>query len=167
MCLVTLKAVPHHITSLSSALSHPTHNSFYYNYLFAPLPPRVPMPFTPDNDLEFLFPEELVPQHIKDELPPELHVRQTSRHPLPRLFHFLIIHHSLSDSLMRPPARSHRRFAHWLRQTTRAGTSPCSACSRKLLMWVQRRGQLSSKRCAASPRRTTSSSSSRARPIRS
>ena len=33
------------------------------------------MPFTPDNDLDLLFPEELVPQHIKDELPPELHVR--------------------------------------------------------------------------------------------
>jgi hypothetical protein len=38
------------------------------------------MPFTPDSALELLFPEELVPWHIKDELPPELHVRQTSRH---------------------------------------------------------------------------------------
>jgi len=33
------------------------------------------MPFTPDTALDLLFPEELVPQHIKDELPPELHVR--------------------------------------------------------------------------------------------
>lgn len=33
------------------------------------------MPFTPDNDLELLFPEELVPWHIKQELPPELHIR--------------------------------------------------------------------------------------------
>lgn len=41
------------------------------------------MPFTPDNDLELLFPEEFVPQHIKGQLPPELHVRQTSRHLLP------------------------------------------------------------------------------------
>jgi hypothetical protein len=38
------------------------------------------MPFTPDSALEFLFPEELVPHHIKEQLPPELHVRQTSRH---------------------------------------------------------------------------------------
>ena len=43
------------------------------------------MPFTPDNALELLFPEELVPWHIKDQLPPELHVRQTSRHPPPLL----------------------------------------------------------------------------------
>jgi hypothetical protein len=35
------------------------------------------MPFTLDTDLDLLFPEELVPQHIKDELPPELHVRLT------------------------------------------------------------------------------------------
>jgi hypothetical protein len=41
------------------------------------------MPFTPDDALELLFPEELVPQHIKDQLPPELHVRQTSWHLLP------------------------------------------------------------------------------------
>jgi len=33
------------------------------------------MPLTPDSDLDLLFPEELVPQHIKVELPPELHVR--------------------------------------------------------------------------------------------
>ena len=33
------------------------------------------MPLTPDSDLDLLFPEELVPQHIKDEIPPELHVR--------------------------------------------------------------------------------------------
>jgi hypothetical protein len=33
------------------------------------------MPFTPDSDLDLLFPEELVPHHIKSELPPELHVR--------------------------------------------------------------------------------------------
>jgi len=33
------------------------------------------MPFTPDSDLDLLFPEELVPQHVKDELPPELHMR--------------------------------------------------------------------------------------------
>lgn len=33
------------------------------------------MPFTQDSDLDLLFPEELVPQHIKDELPSELHVR--------------------------------------------------------------------------------------------
>jgi hypothetical protein len=52
------------------------------------------MPFTPDSALEFLFPEELVPWHIKDQLPPELHVRQTSRHPLPSFFfiHFIIPH---------------------------------------------------------------------------
>jgi len=33
------------------------------------------MPFTPDEDLELLFPEELVPQHIKDQLPSDLHIR--------------------------------------------------------------------------------------------
>jgi len=33
------------------------------------------MPLTPDSELDLLFPEELVPQHIKDDLPPELHVR--------------------------------------------------------------------------------------------
>jgi hypothetical protein len=33
------------------------------------------MPFTPDSALDLLFPEGLIPQHIKDELPPELHVR--------------------------------------------------------------------------------------------
>ncbi|KAI0291977.1 glucosamine 6-phosphate N-acetyltransferase [Russula brevipes] len=33
------------------------------------------MPFTPDDALDLLFPEELVPQHVKDELPPELHIR--------------------------------------------------------------------------------------------
>ena len=36
------------------------------------------MPFTPDSALDLLFPEKLIPQHIKDELPPELHVRLTS-----------------------------------------------------------------------------------------
>jgi glucosamine-phosphate N-acetyltransferase len=36
------------------------------------------MPLTPDSALELLFPEEFVPQQIKDELPPELHVRPTS-----------------------------------------------------------------------------------------
>lgn len=36
------------------------------------------MPFTPDNDLDLLFPEELIPLHIKDQLPPELHVRLLS-----------------------------------------------------------------------------------------
>jgi hypothetical protein len=35
------------------------------------------MPFTPDSALDLLFTEELIPQHIKDELPPELHVRLT------------------------------------------------------------------------------------------
>jgi hypothetical protein len=40
------------------------------------------MPFTPDSDLDLLFPEELVPQHIKDELPPELHVRQPQFIPI-------------------------------------------------------------------------------------
>jgi len=33
------------------------------------------MPFTPDSALDLLFPEELIPQHIKDQLPPELHIR--------------------------------------------------------------------------------------------
>jgi len=33
------------------------------------------MPFTPDEDHELLFPEELVPQHIKDQLPSDLHIR--------------------------------------------------------------------------------------------
>jgi len=33
------------------------------------------MPFTPDNALDLLFPAELVPQRIKDQLPPELHIR--------------------------------------------------------------------------------------------
>ena len=41
------------------------------------------MPFTPDSDLELLFLEELIPQQIKAQLPPELHVRPS--HP-----HFLI-----------------------------------------------------------------------------
>jgi hypothetical protein len=56
------------------------------------------MPFTPDSALEFLFPEELVPWHIKDQLPPELHVRQTSRHPLPPFFFpsVIIPHHYLT-----------------------------------------------------------------------
>jgi hypothetical protein len=58
------------------------------------------MPFTPDNDLEFLFPEELVPWHIKEQLPPELHVRQTSRH-LP--FFVSSIPYLFLTLLMRPP----------------------------------------------------------------
>jgi len=33
------------------------------------------MPFTPDSALDLLFPEEFIPQHIKDELPPEHHIR--------------------------------------------------------------------------------------------
>jgi len=33
------------------------------------------MPLTPDSELDLLFPEELVPHHIKAELPPELHMR--------------------------------------------------------------------------------------------
>jgi glucosamine-phosphate N-acetyltransferase len=33
------------------------------------------MPFTPDDALDLLFPEELIPQHIKDEFPSELHIR--------------------------------------------------------------------------------------------
>jgi len=33
------------------------------------------MPFTPDTSLDLLFPEELVPQHVKDELSSELHIR--------------------------------------------------------------------------------------------
>jgi hypothetical protein len=40
------------------------------------------MPFTPDDALDLLFPEELVPQHVKDELPLELHVRIDGTHPL-------------------------------------------------------------------------------------
>jgi glucosamine-phosphate N-acetyltransferase len=36
------------------------------------------MPFTQDSDLDLLFSEELVPQHLKDELPAELHVRRVS-----------------------------------------------------------------------------------------
>jgi hypothetical protein len=32
------------------------------------------MPFTPDAALDLLFPEELIPLHVKDELPPDLHV---------------------------------------------------------------------------------------------
>jgi hypothetical protein len=36
------------------------------------------MPFTPNSALDLLFPEELIPQHIKDQLPPELHVRLTA-----------------------------------------------------------------------------------------
>lgn len=55
------------------------------------------MPFTPDNALDLLFPAELVPQRIKDQLPPELHVRLTSRQTP-----FI----SLSDSPMRPAADS-------------------------------------------------------------
>ncbi|KAI0254522.1 acyl-CoA N-acyltransferase [Lactifluus subvellereus] len=33
------------------------------------------MSFTPDTALDLLFPEELIPQHVRDELPPELHIR--------------------------------------------------------------------------------------------
>ncbi|KAF8273524.1 glucosamine 6-phosphate N-acetyltransferase [Lactarius quietus] len=36
------------------------------------------MPFTPDAALDLLFPEELIPQHVKDELPPDLHIRPLS-----------------------------------------------------------------------------------------
>lgn len=158
MCLVTFKAGSHHNDpAYCLALFH---NNFYYIHRLAPLPLRVTMPFTPDNSLELLFPEELVPQHIKDQLPPELHVRQMC---LGITLSFMLSLSGLFDA----PSFSHFRFAHWLRQTTRAGTSPCSACLRKLLMWAQKRGQLSSKRCAPNPRRTTSLSSSRARPIRS
>ena len=45
------------------------------------------MPFTPDSDLDLLFPEELIPQHIKDQIPPELHVRLSSL----GIFHFHIL----------------------------------------------------------------------------
>ncbi|KAI9511989.1 glucosamine 6-phosphate N-acetyltransferase [Russula earlei] len=33
------------------------------------------MSFTPDDALDLLFPAELIPQHVKDELPPDLHIR--------------------------------------------------------------------------------------------
>jgi hypothetical protein len=45
--------------------------------LLPPIRPRLTMPLTPDSALELLFPEEFVPQQIKDDLPPELHVRPT------------------------------------------------------------------------------------------
>ena len=101
------------------------------------------MPFTPDSDLELLFPEELVPLHIKGELPPELHVR------LPALgipffysfFYLFIPSFFLSSPLFFFPCACaltlafrfdfRRRFAHWLRQTTSVVISPCSECSRK------------------------------------
>lgn len=31
--------------------------------------------FTPDSELELLFPALLIPQRVKDELPEDLHVR--------------------------------------------------------------------------------------------
>jgi hypothetical protein len=41
------------------------------------------MPFTPDASLDLLFPEELIPQHVIEELPEELHVRPpTPSYPL-------------------------------------------------------------------------------------
>jgi glucosamine-phosphate N-acetyltransferase len=36
------------------------------------------MPFTPDASLDLLFPEELIPQHVIEELPEELHMRPLS-----------------------------------------------------------------------------------------
>ncbi|KAH9975459.1 acyl-CoA N-acyltransferase [Lactifluus volemus] len=33
------------------------------------------MSFTSNTALQLLFPEELIPQHVKDELPPDLHIR--------------------------------------------------------------------------------------------
>ena len=44
------------------------------------------MPFTPDTSLDLLFPEELVPQHVKDELSSELHVRLPFQRLPPLLF---------------------------------------------------------------------------------
>ncbi len=45
------------------------------------------MPFTPDAALDLLFPEELIPQHVKDELPSDLHVRlPVQRYPHPLIF---------------------------------------------------------------------------------
>ncbi len=78
--------------SLSScALSHPSHPSTCNP------PTRTTMVFTPDSALDLLFPEEFVPQHIKDQLPPELHVRLTSRHPpgLLSCSSFLILYSTL------------------------------------------------------------------------
>lgn len=43
------------------------------------------MSFTPDAALDLLFPEELIPQHVKDELPSELHVCLPCQCHLPRL----------------------------------------------------------------------------------
>ena len=64
------------------------------------------MPFTPDSALDLLFPEELIPQHIKDQLPPELHVRLT---PL-GIFISFSIPLCLSDTVMRPLADSSVSF---------------------------------------------------------
>ncbi|KAI0300523.1 acyl-CoA N-acyltransferase [Multifurca ochricompacta] len=36
------------------------------------------MPFTPDAALDLLFTEDLIPQHVKNELPSELHIRPLS-----------------------------------------------------------------------------------------
>jgi hypothetical protein len=51
------------------------------------------MPFTQNAALDLLFPDELIPQHVKDELPPEFHVRLYPRTfpPLPNPPPFLII----------------------------------------------------------------------------
>jgi hypothetical protein len=63
------------------------------------------MPLTPDSDLDLLFPEELVPLHIKSELPPELHVRPPihisaiSSFPSPMSYH-LFISSSLTYSML-------------------------------------------------------------------
>ena len=48
--------------------------------LLPPIRPRLTMPLTPDSALELLFPEEFIPQQIKDDLPSELHVRPTISH---------------------------------------------------------------------------------------
>lgn len=40
------------------------------------------MPFTPNDALDLLFSEDLIPQHVIEELPEDLHVRLPTPSPL-------------------------------------------------------------------------------------
>jgi glucosamine-phosphate N-acetyltransferase len=86
------------------------------------------MSFTPNTALQLLFPEELIPQHVKDELPPELHVRLPIFMSLHQLSFLLLNFLQLIPLQIRPLAstdyeRGHLSVLSVLTQTPDVGAA--------------------------------------------
>ena len=67
--------------------------------------------FTPDNQLDLMFPSEYIPEDVKTQLHPSLHVKSR----------FFLVLHDLITSLPLPA-----RFDPWLQQITVEATSTFS-----------------------------------------